>query len=55
MITKNEWIGLGIYTGIIVILCFVFSDWQLLIALFGVMGFFGYMRTRHIVHRYEQK
>jgi len=55
MMTKNEWIGLIIYACVIVILCLVFSDWQILIAIGGIMGFFGYMRTRHIVHKYEEK
>lgn len=54
MITKNEWIALGIYAAVLVILCLVFTDWQIVIALLGIMGFFGYMRTRHIVHKYEK-
>jgi|LAHS01.1.fsa_nt_gb uncharacterized membrane protein YdbT with pleckstrin-like domain len=55
MISKNEWIGLGIYAAVIVLLCIVFADWQILIAILGIMGFFGYMRTRHLVHKYEEK
>lgn len=53
--TRNEWIGLSIYAAVIVVLCFVFTDWQILTAICGIMGFFGYMRTRHIVHKYEEK
>ena len=37
MMTKNEWIGLIVYACVIVILCLVFSDWQILIAIGGIM------------------
>lgn len=53
--SRNEWIGMIIYAGIIVALCCIFVSWQILIAIVGIMGFFGYMRTRHIVHKYEEK
>ncbi|NLH63412.1 MAG: hypothetical protein GX478_04370 [Erysipelotrichaceae bacterium] len=52
--SRNEWIGLGIYAAILVILCFVFAAYQIIIAILGMMGFTGYMRTRHLVHKYEK-
>jgi hypothetical protein len=53
--SKKEWIVLGIYAAAVAVLCFIFTDWQILIAILGIMGFTGYMRTRHVVHKYEQK
>ena len=45
---KNEIIGLGIYAGIIAVLCLIFTDWQIPIAVLGIMGFAGYERTRQL-------
>lgn len=55
VMSKKEWIALGIYAAAVAVLCFIFTDWQILIAILGIMGFTGYMRTRHVVHKYEQK
>lgn len=55
MLKKNEWIALCAYAAVVIGLCFLFQGYQIIIAILGVMGFTGYMRTRHLVHKSEEK
>lgn len=52
---KNEWIGLAVYVGILAILCMIFVNYQIVIAVLGIMGFTGYMRTRHLRTQDKEK
>lgn len=50
---KNKIIALLVYIAVIVILCLIFREWWIAIAVLGVMALTGYLRTRRLESRSE--
>jgi len=44
----NKYYWFVIYVSIVLVLCWIFTDYQLIIAVLGLMGFCGYLRTRRL-------
>ena len=45
---KNKIIALLIYIAVIVVLCLIFREWWIGIAVLGFMALIGYLRTRRL-------
>ena len=45
---KNKITALCVYIAVIVILCLIFREWWIAIAVLGIMALIGYFRTRRL-------
>lgn len=50
---SSKIIALLIYIAVIAVLCLVFREWWIAIAVLGVMALTGYLRTRRLESRSE--
>lgn len=51
---KSKITALFIYIAVIVILCLIFKEWWIAIAVLGIMALIGYFRTRRLESGMEE-